>query len=55
MLIEILIVLFIFAVVLNTIYECKVDYNINGIKKAHLDLDVNLNKNIVKILNIIGA
>ena len=53
MIIEILIVLFIYVLILNTLYDFKVNYNRNGIREAHLDVDVNLNKNIVKFLKIL--
>ena len=55
MIIEILFVLFIFALVFNTFYSVKLDYDHDGIKKGHLNLDVVLDKNIVKILRILGV
>ena len=53
MLIEILFVLFIFLLVFNTLYDIDFNYNRNGVKRAHLELDVNLDKNIMKILKIL--
>ena len=53
MIIEILIVLFIFILVLNTLYDINFNYNRNGVQEAHLDVDANLDKNIVKFLKIL--
>jgi hypothetical protein len=53
MIIEILVVLFIFILVLNTLYDINFNYNRNGVQEAHLELDVNLDKNIMKILKIL--
>ena len=48
-----LLVLFIFILVFNTLYDINFNYNRNGVKRAHLELDVNLDKNIMKILKIL--
>ena len=53
MIIEILFVLFIFILVLNTLYDINFNYNRTGVQEAHLELDVNLDKNIMKILKIL--
>tara|TARA_B100000242_G_C42677178_1_gene317418 strand:+ start:15 stop:182 length:168 start_codon:yes stop_codon:yes gene_type:complete len=53
MIIEIVFVLFILLVVLNTLYDINFNYNRNGMKGAHLELDVNLDKNIMKILKLL--
>ena len=53
MIIEILFVLFIFLIVFNTLYDINFNYNRNGVKQAHLALDVNLDKNIMKVLKIL--
>ena len=53
MIIEILFVLFIFILVFNTLYDINFNYNRNGVQEAHLDVDVNLDKNIMKILKIL--
>ena len=53
MIIEIVFVLFLFLVVFNTLYDINFNYNRNGVKKAHLELDINLNKNIIKILKLL--
>ena len=53
MIIEILFVLFIFILVFNTLYDINFNYNRDGVQEAHLDVDVNLDKNIMKILKIL--
>ena len=53
MIIEIVFVLFIFILVFNTLYDINFNYNRNGVQEAHLDLDVKLDKNIIKILKIL--
>ena len=53
MIIEIVFVLFILLVVLNTLYDINFNYNRNGVKEAHLELDVNLDKNIMKVLKLL--
>ena len=53
MIIEVVFVLFILLVVLNTLYDINFNYNRNGVKRAHLELDVNLDKNIMKILKLL--
>lgn len=53
MIIEIVFVLFILMVVLNTLYDINFNYNRNGVKELHLELDVNLDKNIMKILKLL--
>ena len=55
MLIEIAFVIFILSVALNTIYSVKFNYHNNGVKSLDADLNISLNKNISKFLNIIGA
>ena len=53
MIIEIVFVLFILLVVLNTLYDINFNYNRNGVKEFHLELDVNLDKNIMKVLKLL--
>ena len=55
MILELLFVLFIFYQVFTTFYEIKFKYSRTGIKKVNIKIDVNLDKNVNKIANILGA
>tara|TARA_Y100000590_G_scaffold60015_1_gene63838 strand:- start:593 stop:760 length:168 start_codon:yes stop_codon:yes gene_type:complete len=55
MILETLFVLFIFYQVFITFYEIKFKFSRTGIKKVNIKIDVNLDKNVNKIANILGA
>ena len=55
MLIELIFVLFIFYQIFITFYDIKFKFNNTGIKKVNIKIDINLDKNVNKIANILNA
>jgi hypothetical protein len=55
MLIELIFVLFIFYQVFITFYDIKFKFSHNGVKKVNIKIDINLDKTVNKIANILNA